>query len=352
MSLPAAGVYRDLPDAHRASIATSIAVAARGLNSLKAAAESAAAVVASVTGARAVAIVAGRLPLAVHRGGHDIGPLSPEASAAVQESPEHTRVVQVPVTSVPGPVRLIIVDPVEGDLDGIAETLGLSLDLAATREQVARAERLAALKSDFTAVAGHEIRSPLTSIIGALQTVEKLGTADHTTLELIHGAVARADRLRVLVEDLLMAARIDGRGVPVRPRLMCVVDAAREVVAGTEVEVTSTGRVPSVTTDGDHVRRILTNLVDNALTHGGSSPITVSVRETPGGVEMTIADHGLGLPPEVACDPFSGSHDSATGLGLGLKLAAGLAETIGGSLAHQTTRGGGATFVLTLPLSI
>jgi len=51
----------------------------------------------------------------------------------------------------------------------------------------------------------------------------------------------------------------------------------------------------------------------------------------------------------VAADPFAGGHDSATGLGLGLKISAGLAEALGGDLSHRPTPGGGATFVLTLP---
>jgi len=352
VSLPAAGVYRYPFSDHRPSIAVAVAAAACDHDSPKAAAEAAAAVVSAETHAGAVAIIANRAPLAVHRDGHHLSPLSPEASAALQADPLNTHVIDVPVTALRGPVRLVVVAPAEGDLDGTGQTLALALDLAATREQAVRAERLAALKGDFAAVAGHEIRAPLTSIIGALQTVERMGTADEKTLALVRSASARADRLRLLVEDLLMTARIDGRGVPVRPRLLCVVDASREVAEPAGIPVTSTGRVPSVMTDGEHLRRILTNLVDNATTHGGNAPVEISVRELPEGVEITISDHGPGLPPDVAQDPFSGSHDSATGLGLGLKIAAGLSDAIGGSLAHRTTAGGGATFVLTLPLEI
>lgn len=352
MNLPAAGVYRHASDGHRPSIAVAVAAAARDHASPKAAARAAVAVISAETRAAAVAVIADRAPLAVHRDGHDISPISPEASAALQADPAHTTLIDVPVTSVRGPVRLVVVAPLQGDLDGAGETLGLALDLAATREQASRAERLAALKSDFAAVAGHEIRSPLTTIIGALQTVERMGTADPKTRQLIRGASAQADRLRLLVDDLLMTARIDGRGVPVRPRLLCVVDASREVAEPAGIPVTSTGRVPSVITDGEHIRRILTNLVDNARTHGAGAPIEISVRERPGGVAITIADHGPGLPPEVAPSPFTGAHDSATGLGLGLKIAAGLTEAIGGSLEHRPTPGGGATFVLTLPLEV
>jgi two-component system sensor histidine kinase KdpD len=317
------------------------------------AAEVAAGAIAEAVGATTVAVVCDRLPLAVHVNGHDLQPTSPEAAAALQNDPSNTLVVEVPTVIVCGPVRLVVVGPIDEDLDEIAEVVGLGLDLANAREQAARAERLAALKSDFAAVAGHEIRSPLTTIVGALQTVERLGTADRKTLDLIRGASARADRLRVLVEDLLMTARIDGRGVPVRPRLMCVVDTAREVASDDgRVTVTSTGRVPAVRTDGDHVRRILTVLVDNARTHAPGSVIEIAARELSGGVELTVADHGRGLPEDVAREPFSGTHLSATGLGLGLKIASGLTEAIGGSLAYRPTPGGGATFVLTVPPAI
>ena len=352
MSLSAAGVYRHASEDHPANLVAAVAAATRHHTDPKASASAAAGAIAAVTGAAAVAVIVDRGPLAVHRAGHDLSPLSPEASAALQGDPASTRVVEVPVASMRGPVSLMVVGPFEGDLHGAAQALGLALDLAATRQQTARAERLAALKSDFASVVGHEIRSPLASIIGALQTVEKLGTADQKTLELVRGASARADRLRTLVEDLLMTARIDGRGVPVRPRLVCVVDMSREMAGPAGIPVTSTGRVPSVKTDGDHVRRILTNLIDNAVVHGKGSPVEVSVRELDAGVEITIADHGPGLPPEVASDPFSGSHDSSTGLGLGLKIAAGLAEAIGGTIAHRPTDGGGATFLLRLPLEI
>jgi len=352
VSLTAAGVYRHASGHHPANVVAAVAAATRHHTDTKASASAAAGAIAAATGAAVVALIVDRGPLVVRCDGHDLRPLSPEASAALQGDPARTRVVDVPVTSMRGPVSLMVVGPLEGDLHGAAETLGLALDLAATRQEAARAERLAALKSDFAAVVGHEIRSPLASIIGALQTVEKLGTADQKTLELVRGASARADRLRTLVEDLLMTARIDGRGVPVRPRLLCVVDMSREVAGPAGIPVTSTGRVPSVKTDGDHVRRILTNLIENAATHAAGSPVEVSVRELDDGVEITIADHGPGLPPEVASDPFSGSHDSSTGLGLGLKIAAGLAEAVGGTLGHRPTRGGGASFLLTLPLEI
>lgn len=350
--LPAAGVYRR-PSAGRPTvIAVAVAAVARGHSTPMAAATAIVSTISAETGASAVALVTDRGPLAIHSRGHAIGPLSPEAAAALQADPSSTQVIDVPVSAIPTPVRLVVVASTHGDLAGIGETVGLALDLAAANEQAARAERLAALKSDFAAVAGHEIRSPLTSIIGALQTIERLGTADATTLELVRGASTRASRLRVLVEDLLMTARIDGHGVPVRARLSSVLDAVIEVVEPHGITVTTSGAPSSVITDGDHVRRILTNLIENAVVHGGGPPIDVSVTGLASGIEVTVSDHGPGLPPEVAGDPFGGSHDSTTGLGLGLKIAAGLTEAIGASLAHHRTPGGGATFTLVLPPSI
>ncbi len=348
MSVRAARVYRGASRGPASDLAASLAAAVHAASTVREVADIAAAEIAAGAGAHAVAVATERVPLAVVRNGTDLAPHSPEAAAALQADPSNTVVLPVPTTGVSPKVRLVVVGPTERELSGVAEVLGLALDLAAAREHASRAERLASLKSDFAAVVGHELRTPLTSVIGALQTIERMGTADAATLELVRTASARVGRLRSVVEDLLMTARIDGHGIPVKPRLMSVVDAAHEVGADSGTPVRGVGTVPSITTDGGHIRRILTNLIDNARTHGGGSAEVV-IRQVPEGVELAVIDHGPGLPPEVAAAPFAGGHYSEVGLGLGLKIAAGLADALEGTLEHRPTPGGGATFALTLP---
>jgi signal transduction histidine kinase len=242
----------------------------------------------------------------------------------------------------------------------VAVALGplLRTELAGARAE--RMDRLSALTRDLMSVVSHELRTPLTSIIGSLQTLQRPGV-DPTSPQarrLLQSALARAERLRSLVEDLLITARPER---PVRSKLLPVdvgslVHGAVASVAGaaavTTVEVDPALAV--VLVDGPQLERAIVNLVDNALRHGDGTIEITADRNGPQ-VEVTVADHGPGLPPTIGRTVLDRHHqrDDAelrpAGAGLGLTITRGLVEGIGGRLTHRATPGGGATFVIAFP---
>ena len=145
-----------------------------------------------------------------------------------------------------------------------------------------RMEELARMKSDFVSVVSHELRTPLTSIIGALATIARpeLAPEQPAAQELLESARNQADRLRRLIEDLLVVSRIEGQALPRHPEEVDLSRFLREtvsVITGSD-EAVRVQVEPAclIKTDPDHVRRIVINLVENAMKHAAGSPIEVA----------------------------------------------------------------------------
>ena len=240
------------------------------------------------------------------------------------------------------------------------------------RDRLARAaeaaERLKAtdrLRESLLLAVGHDLRRPLASASVAVESLRnpQIGWSDAERAELLATADDSLRRLAGIVDDLLDLSRLQTGALKpnaddvwldevVPPALDELGDAGREV----RIDIPDT--VPPVRADAGLVKRIVSNLAGNALTHGRSGvPPTVSAAATPRGVELRVADHGPGLDAEQRARPFAafqhaGDADaSRTGLGLGLAVSKGLAEAMGGTLVARSTPGGGATLVLTLPMA-
>ena len=110
-------------------------------------------------------------------------------------------------------------------------------------------------------------------------------------------------------------------------------------------------RQPLVTTDAGLLERVVANLVGNAVKHAPGSPVRVLAHVLPETVEVMVVDRGPGIPPadrERMFEPFQRLDDTGSG-GLGLAVARGLTEALGGTLSAEDTPGGGLTMVLSLP---
>jgi two-component system sensor histidine kinase KdpD len=225
-----------------------------------------------------------------------------------------------------------------------------------------RMEELARMKSDFVSVVSHELRTPLTSIIGALATIARpeLAPDQPAAQELLESARSQADRLRRLIEDLLVVSRIEAQALPRHPE---EVDLSRFLPDVVAVISGSAGAVQVraepdtfIKTDPDHIRRIVINLVENAMKHAVGSPIEVVVRVAEERVTIDVVDHGPGIPPAERTkifDQFTQLEPSVTrsqgGTGLGLSIVRGLALAMEGDVTIHDTPGGGATFRVDLP---
>lgn len=267
---------------------------------------------------------------------------------------------------------IIVGDPYEDDfteeqleqLGSLAAPAGLVLSqigrYEAQAEMTQRLEEVAQMKTDFVSTVSHELRSPLTSIIGSLDTVNRpeLAPAEPMSQQLLLGARKQAGRLQRLIEDLLVVSRIDRGAIPVHPEPVEVKEMFDEVIRVVSVEPASTVEPSNLTVvaDRDHLSRILINLVENAAKYAPDSPVELFAWDKAQRVMMAVVDHGPGIPEnarESIFERFTQLDQSDTrskgGTGLGLSIVKSLTEVMHGSVRIETTEGGGATFVLDLP---
>jgi two-component system, OmpR family, sensor kinase len=241
-------------------------------------------------------------------------------------------------------------------------------DLARTLEDMlvaldsARGETEAMLERqrEFVADASHELRTPLTSILTNLELLE--ADLHGEEREMAGAALRSSQRMRRLVADLLLLARADaGRQAQHQPvNLASVLREAAAEVAPTalshdlSVDVGDAG----LTVNGapDELHRLAVNLISNAVSHtpAGTS-VSASVRRQDGGVVLTVADDGPGVPPSLRDRIFDrfvrgeGDSGSRSGSGLGLAIVKAVADSHGGSVRLESPADGGARFVVTLP---
>ncbi len=218
----------------------------------------------------------------------------------------------------------------------------------------------------FIASASHELRTPLTLIRASAEVaLRSLPAEQHDQRELLGDLLAESDHMRRLVDDLLVLSRLDSGRLtllPTRVELATLFAEIERQVArlGAEQQITiSAHATGSVRADPDRLRQILLILFDNALRHtpaGGRIQLTA----VPEGrmVRLTLQDSGRGIEPEhlphiferfYRADPArSREHGNA---GLGLSIAKGLVEAMGGQIGVTSRPQQGSSFWLTLPLA-
>ena len=245
--------------------------------------------------------------------------------------------------------------PASQSEDEVAE-LGRTLDAMLSALSSARSETEAMLDRQraFVADASHELRTPLTSVLANLELLSETLRGEEGTAA--RSALRSSQRMRRLVEDLLLLARADvGRERVRRPFDLAdvVVEAAGELgplSGGHEVEIDA--RPAPLVGARDDVQRVATNLLENALRHTPpGTHVTVATRPTPGGgAVLSVSDNGPGIAPELAPRLFErfvrGSGDRGGSVGLGLAIVAAVAEAHQGTVAVEQTPGGGARFVV------
>ncbi len=258
---------------------------------------------------------------------------------------------------------------VDDDPRRVVGRLGVALNDMLARLERAFAEREASegRLRRFLSDASHELRTPLASIRGyaELFRMGALREPDDAA-----GALQRiedeAARMGVLVEDLLVLARLDELRAPVRTELDVadlVEDAAADARATAPQRAITAETGPGATIvcgDPDQLRQVLANLVRNALVHTPPDrPIEVRARRRNGRCELEVRDHGPGLPPGDPARLFDrfwrsegpGRQKGRAGAGLGLAIVAQIAEAHGGAVSARDAEGGGASFVVDLPLA-
>ncbi|MEU4379396.1 two-component system, OmpR family, sensor kinase [Micromonospora echinofusca] len=241
----------------------------------------------------------------------------------------------------------------------------------AARASEARARRSEERMRQFVADASHELRTPLTTIRGFAELYRQgAASAPEQTADLLRRIEQEAARMGLLVEDLLLLARLDReRPLALAPVELPVlaseaVEAARVMAPERRIELeVAPGSGPLVVYGDDaRLRQVIGNLMTNALTHTPpEAAVTLRLRVEPGNLAVVeVADTGPGLTSEQAERVFERFYrvDAArtrraggnTGTGLGLAIVAALVRAHHGTVEVAETPGGGATFRVRLPL--
>ena len=249
--------------------------------------------------------------------------------------------------------------------------------------RAARRERLDALrKTDFVDNVSHELKTPLSGIRLSAELLAEGRLPDGPRRDkAVRSILAESDRLDRLVSNLLDFGRLErGRRrfdlqrvdlaalLEEMQNAQCTMHKEGGAAVGPDIvhcafRIVHCERGLSALADPDALRRILSNLLDNAVKYAPGAPPEIVVREAGvprgagnGAVELVVADRGPGVPPgleEKVFERFFRADDSlarrANGSGIGLSLARGLARGMGGDLTYRPRLGGGAEFVLTLP---
>ncbi len=241
--------------------------------------------------------------------------------------------------------------------------VGIAVLLVACRTvESATFQDLAESREQLIAAVSHELRSPLTPIVGFSETILRRDDIDDRTRQAAEVIRRNGQHLTVLVEDLLQTSRAHRGALPVEPEEVALdgfVDGLVLARAGDTVEAVVAPDL-AVTVDRTHLTQILTNLLDNASRHG-RPPIRLEANAGADGIEVSVTDHGDGVPDwfvpklfeEFAQASGAGTGTGAGGgLGLGLPIARALAVANQGDLRYEPGPEGGARFVLTLPAAV
>jgi two-component system sensor histidine kinase KdpD len=224
---------------------------------------------------------------------------------------------------------------------------------------IAEADRM---RTALLAAVSHDLRTPLASAKAAVTSLRSADVqwGEHDRDELLATADESLDRLTHLVDNLLDMSRLQAGALSVFPRpagLDEVVARALDDlgVARHAVKVEIPDSLPAVRVDPGILERVIVNLTQNALRYSPEGQPPLLIASSLGDqVELRVVDRGPGVPKsqrDRIFVPFQrlGDTDNTTGVGLGLALARGLTEAMGGTLEPEETPGGGMTMTLSLP---
>jgi len=250
-------------------------------------------------------------------------------------------------------------------LETVGAFTGLALDRVRLFQQEHEArlalERAAEIKTNFIALASHELRTPVTTILGLATTLNRRGDDldDRQRHELRDTLERQADRMAKLVEQLLDLSRLDADAITIAPERINLRERIEEIVASVAAERSEEVQIridPELEAPADPgaLDRIVGNLVANALRYG-SPPVNVDAVQYDRHLRVFVEDHGDGVPPQFVPQLFErftrgGGRERVGGTGLGLAIARSYARAHDGDLVYEDVEPHGARFQLVLPV--
>jgi len=235
-------------------------------------------------------------------------------------------------------------------------------------EDRTEARRVDAVRRDFVVNASHELKTPVGALALLAETVAEAADDPEAVRRFAARMKVEADRLAVLVQDILQLSRVqvgesqeDFVPVDVRALVGEAVDRARTSASARDITIEVGGDPAVVLGDHDLLVTVVRNLLDNAVAYseaGTRIGVGTTVREEEGVVEIVVVDQGIGIPPEALSRLFerfyrvdpARSRDTG-GTGLGLSIVKHVVADHGGAVTVWSEPGRGSTFTVRLPLA-
>ncbi len=245
---------------------------------------------------------------------------------------------------------------------GVAYRQGQLVEAVAAVEPLAESERV---RTALLNALSHDLRTPIAAAKAAITSlrapdIAELGWGEKERSELLETADGALDRLTDLVTNLLDLSRLQANVLPVLRGPVSLDDVVAQALdhaaPGDDVDIDIPADLPEVIADAGLLERVIANLVQNALRYSPPGRrVRIAGSAHGGNVELRVIDRGPGIPAQdveavfVAFQRRDDSPSAGTGVGLGLAIARGLTEAMGGTIRAEDTPGGGATLVVTLP---
>jgi len=245
---------------------------------------------------------------------------------------------------------------------------GYAIRIVGVMYDVTERKKLEQQKDEFIGIASHELKTPVTSIKGYTQILQHRfkQVNDSTSMELMQKLDGQIDRLNNLINDLLDTTRIVEGKLPLNLSVFSLNDLIAERLedlqktSDNHVLIFDSAPLPMIRADRERIEQVLNNLISNAVKYspdGGDVLIKTTATET--GVEVSITDHGIGIPEEALKQVFerfyritTPERESFAGMGLGLYISAGIIQRHGGIIAAESTPLQGSTFRFNIPYII
>ena len=269
----------------------------------------------------------------------------------------------LPLDRVLAPYRRAKTSLVLAALVGIAGMFFVFFALYRQRVRIRELARMEKFRREFVADVSHEIKTPLTGILGAAEMLSE-GDASEAQKPLLSMISKESTRLNALVQQILDLARLEREGEALDLAETDLVDLARESVdlmrpraeaAGIALSFAAPESPCVAKVDARLIGEAIGNLVSNAIRHSGSPDVAVSVSRSARGFAIAVEDHGIGIPPEHAERVFERFHrvdparaSESGGAGLGLAIARRIARLHGGDVVLSPVVPSGARFVLSV----
>jgi signal transduction histidine kinase len=237
-------------------------------------------------------------------------------------------------------------------------------ELRITEEELRFSRQVEAMKDEFIGMVSHELKSPLTVIIGALSVAASEGIPPDEANELVRDALVSAESLNVIIDNLLELSRSQKKRLALRLNPCDVAGVVSTVTKKLETKSEKHRLIkdlppdlPLIPADSVRIERVLYNLVDNAIKYSpGGGEVRISISPGEYGLVFAVKDQGIGISARDQKKLFrhferieSPPNKEIEGVGLGLKVCQVLVEAHGGRIWLESAPGTGSTFFFTLP---